>query len=252
VTPNRGIAELNLAVLQARLGPAGSHLVDESGYLEALAGATLSAEARPSMETAMHALLPRRWVVHLHSLAAILMADDAGRADVIPFVSPGLELAQAVAPHSTQQVILLANHGVILQDDELPTRPGGSLERWAEEELKYCREQGLERLLQLMRSPSRSSLRVHSEALGPTPLRLYFPDAAVFADRMLKYLDAEPTKPDWFRLRKQGWTDSPDSSELWLAIQLLYHCRSGLPALDRREAASISGMRMEAYRRKVG
>ena len=86
-----------------------------------------------SIETAMHALIPHRVVVHLHSINAIAWAvRQDGCAQVarrlaglpwrwIPYVPSGLPLAReisaALASDPGTKVLLLANHGLVLCDD---------------------------------------------------------------------------------------------------------------------------------------
>ena len=84
---------------------------------------------RPSIETTLHAILPHTVVLHVHSVNAIAWAvrADGERALAerldglrwawIPYVRPGLPLAQAVAgavEHSAPDVIVMANHGLVV------------------------------------------------------------------------------------------------------------------------------------------
>jgi rhamnose utilization protein RhaD (predicted bifunctional aldolase and dehydrogenase) len=86
-----------------------------------------------SIETAMHAMIPRRVVVHVHSINAIAWAvQQDGCAEVtkrlaglrwrwIPYVPSGLPLAReigaALSCDPGVKVLLLANHGLVLCDD---------------------------------------------------------------------------------------------------------------------------------------
>jgi len=90
-------------------------------------------DLRPSIETSLHAILPARIVVHVHSINALSFAvcrngkEEAARRlqgldwSWIDYVRPGLPLARAIedalriSPHST--VFLLANHGLIVMAD---------------------------------------------------------------------------------------------------------------------------------------
>ena len=83
---------------------------------------------RPSIETTMHALLAQRVVVHVHCVATIAYAvrKDAEAALAprlaglnwifVPFILPGLPLAQAIAAKLTPDVdvIVLGNHGLVV------------------------------------------------------------------------------------------------------------------------------------------
>ena len=90
-----------------------------------------TSKLRPSIETTFHALLPQRYVVHLHSIDCIahasspegreLLADKLAGLDwqLVPYHKPGLELARAMrdqlnAANTAPQVWLLANHGLIV------------------------------------------------------------------------------------------------------------------------------------------
>src|SRR5882724_2097329 len=87
---------------------------------------------RPSVETAMHAVLPHRVVVHVHSVNTIAWAVRldapqcletrlAGlRWAWIPYVHPGLILAQRIRDvlDSRPDVLILGNHGLVVASDD--------------------------------------------------------------------------------------------------------------------------------------
>lgn len=88
-------------------------------------------ELRPSMETAMHALIPWRYIVHTHHVYAnIFLTAEEGRAMLqkrniefgwIPIAVPGMNLAQEIAkayPSSAPKILFLENHGIVIADDE--------------------------------------------------------------------------------------------------------------------------------------
>ena len=88
---------------------------------------------RPSIETSLHALMPQRVVVHVHSINALSwgVRRDGKLAvaeklkglpwEWVDYVRPGLPLTQAVSaalaatPNAT--VLLLANHGLVVAAD---------------------------------------------------------------------------------------------------------------------------------------
>ncbi|MFZ6765412.1 class II aldolase/adducin family protein [Pseudoroseomonas sp. WGS1072] len=83
---------------------------------------------RPSIETTLHALLPHRVILHVHSVNALafaVRADGRDRAAErlkglrwawVPYAKPGLPLTQAVRSVLPERpdVLLLANHGLVI------------------------------------------------------------------------------------------------------------------------------------------
>jgi rhamnose utilization protein RhaD (predicted bifunctional aldolase and dehydrogenase) len=95
-----------------------------------------SGDLKPSIETALHALMPHRVVVHLHAveiLAHLVRADwranlsqRVGQAvawTAVDYFKPGAALAQAVSEALAQQpgtdVVFLGNHGVVIGGDDV-------------------------------------------------------------------------------------------------------------------------------------
>src|SRR5260370_854128 len=87
---------------------------------------------RPSVETSMHAVLPHRVVVHVHSVRTIAWAvrKDAPaslsnrlaglRWEWVPYVHPGLVLGKEIRARldSKPDVLILGNHGLIVAADD--------------------------------------------------------------------------------------------------------------------------------------
>jgi rhamnose utilization protein RhaD (predicted bifunctional aldolase and dehydrogenase) len=89
---------------------------------------------RPSIETSMHAVVPRRVVVHVHSINTIAWAVQVdGREQLasrleglrwrwIPYVASGLPLAReiekALSCSPATNVFILANHGLVICADD--------------------------------------------------------------------------------------------------------------------------------------
>lgn len=83
---------------------------------------------RPSIETTLHALLPHRVVLHVHSVNALAFAPRAdGEALVaerlgslrwawIPYAKPGLPLTRAVQARLAEapDILVLGNHGLVV------------------------------------------------------------------------------------------------------------------------------------------
>jgi ribulose-5-phosphate 4-epimerase/fuculose-1-phosphate aldolase len=112
---------------------------------------------RPSIETALHVLLPHPVVFHVHGVGSIAAGLSGGDADlvaalpdrvdtvVVPYAKPGVELARAVLAAAGSDlradrplVLVLRNHGVVvggpaadevaavLEDVEACLRTGGA------------------------------------------------------------------------------------------------------------------------------
>ncbi len=83
---------------------------------------------RPSIETTLHALLPHRFVFHVHSVNVLAWAVRTDGRDRIaerlqglkwawvPYARPGLPLTRAVekAARENPDILVLANHGVVV------------------------------------------------------------------------------------------------------------------------------------------
>ena len=94
---------------------------------------------RPSIETALHVLLPHRYVVHVHAVgtiaagltdgvdAEILTHPYSFATRVVPYAKPGINLALAVnavlagAEDSVPVAVFLRNHGLVVGAEDLPT-----------------------------------------------------------------------------------------------------------------------------------
>lgn len=89
---------------------------------------------RPSIETSLHAAVPHRVVVHVHSVDALAHAVRSDAADVlapllcglrwafVPYCKPGVELAARVrAAYAATQadIFVLGNHGIVIGADDV-------------------------------------------------------------------------------------------------------------------------------------
>ena len=83
---------------------------------------------RPSIETALHALMPHKFVLHVHAINTLSIAVLSNGKEYterllkdinwtwVPYVMPGIKLAKAVqcAMREDPDVIVLANHGLVV------------------------------------------------------------------------------------------------------------------------------------------
>jgi rhamnose utilization protein RhaD (predicted bifunctional aldolase and dehydrogenase) len=92
---------------------------------------------RASLETAMHAVMPHRFVLHVHSVNAIAWAVrqdavaqlqsrlDGMRWQWIPYAASGLPLARAIDAaierHPDTDVFMLGNHGLVIGAENVET-----------------------------------------------------------------------------------------------------------------------------------
>lgn len=269
---------VRLDAVGARGGPEGLARLDREGFLgaaEAVAGASDREQAyaaalarwtvpgeglgRPSMEAGFHALLDAAWVLHFHSIASVIMAELAVREPrafealwagltslgcaVVPPVPPGAELMPAVGALRGRDVLLLRNHGVLLQGDD----PDRLLDAWSDVERAFLSARGVEGVLARLRAPVAELVG----AVSSGPLRLYFPDAAVFLDRVRGVLepagerDGEPC----FRLVARALEADRDATEIWLATRLLHEAMPDLAELPAEIAGTVGSLPLERLRR---
>ena len=96
-------------------------------------GCACPAQGQPSVETAMHAVLPHRIVMHVHSVNSIAVAvrQDAEQFlhrqlvgmpwAWVPYAASGKPLAAAIdraqRNHTDAQIFILGNHGLVIAGD---------------------------------------------------------------------------------------------------------------------------------------
>jgi rhamnose utilization protein RhaD (predicted bifunctional aldolase and dehydrogenase) len=117
-----------VALPPLRAAIAGNDAAAERAEVFAIADMNASG-LRPSIETSMQAALPRAVVLHVHSVDAIAVAVRADAAALleerlaglrwalVPYRRPGLPLTRAideVAPDGAADVLVLANHGLVV------------------------------------------------------------------------------------------------------------------------------------------
>jgi ribulose-5-phosphate 4-epimerase/fuculose-1-phosphate aldolase len=264
VTEHKGLACVDLAFFKAKL--AALSVADDSGeekYSDLLKTSPLpnKSQGRPSMETGFHAILPQKYVLHFHSLASLLMGHlfnkDAqkfsawmdkhwqGTFCFIPIARPGLSLTLDLADNVESSLLLLQNHGVILQSDS-----ASILSKWAVLESTFLRSWGFLDLQKLSEA-SPPFDKNFTETLVPTPFRIYFPDTAVFRDRILNILETAElpgSKEPHFIPKKDAINIDLDALELWAATAILFATCPELEEVPADMAEKISGLPSEKFR----
>jgi rhamnose utilization protein RhaD (predicted bifunctional aldolase and dehydrogenase) len=159
---------------------------------------------RPSIETSLHALMPHRYVIHVHSVNtianAVLIDGDERVSRLlhgcewawVPYVRPGVPLTRAIQKvmHSGVDVLVLANHGLVFGAGSSGEVYGmlKELEKKLYRPRREPTQSGEKELLSLVQNtdyePSKYSL-VHELALDPVALSIastgpLYPDHIVF------------------------------------------------------------------------
>jgi ribulose-5-phosphate 4-epimerase/fuculose-1-phosphate aldolase len=261
-----GIACVRLQPFADGVAAIGRAADPEQAYATLLQSCTVSADqlGRPSMESGFHALLSGRWVIHLHSLAALLMVHDSFRdpqrfwswwrsatpleSRILKAKKPGFELMECIRALPGADIYLLENHGVILQAED----GAEALARWAKLERHFLGDWGYSQLLEW----SELSPEALRDKVEPRmPLRIFFPDTAVFLDRLRAALVPAGTRggePLW-QLAPSAWREpgngERDVAEIWLAQQLLLSARADLSELPEHIAATVANLPLELLRR---
>ena len=257
VSETTGLAQIELDRFFQKFAQASS----EAEYAQLLGDPEVASSSfgRPSMEAAFHALLPRKWVMHFHPVSALPLAhsritekksltwnEDGVLCSVIRWVKPGLELAQLCAKNSESSVLFLESHGVILQGDDL-----GILEWWKKFESAYIRREFPEWIEKLKKIHSLESCLSELGVDHEGPLNLYFPDTAVFLDRLMKFLVPVAGDSQSWRMPLPLLPRDRDLAEIWGATQILQRMAPELPQIPEADAEAVSGLPTEAFRKQM-
>lgn len=200
-------------------------------------------QLRPSMEAGFHALSKFPLVLHFHSLAAILMGfyyekknsqffawAAKEKIHFIPLVKPGWEISKFFLENDFE-INILMNHGLILQASEESV-----LSRWEQKESDFLKTFGFEHLLKLK--------TWSEEGLNQGPLKIYFPDMAIYLERLRPYL-MKVSGSTYFALK----TEAPkDLKEIWWATQILFQSQPDLQELSEKLVEEITQLPTEKLR----
>ena len=91
-------------------------------------------DLRPSIETSMHAIIPKRYVFHVHCLNSIAYLVQNGFEEkirkilkdlnfaIIKYIKPGIDLTREIEKrlkNDSPEIFFLANHGLVVCNDNL-------------------------------------------------------------------------------------------------------------------------------------
>jgi rhamnose utilization protein RhaD (predicted bifunctional aldolase and dehydrogenase) len=250
----RGVVEMNCLAIVSRL----KDLNQDEASAETLYASLLQPKAhslynkgKPSMEAGMHAVLPQRWVFHFHSVVGHLLAFEFNKSkdkvngflrkvtsqnvQFVPALSPGWQLSKWILERPLADVYILENHGVLFHGEE-----DAVLQGWISIENEF-----------LGRFRYKSIYEPYQNA--PTPLKLYFPDSAVFLDRLKRVIipiGGEDNIP-LYQLSDDAKARDPDVAEIWEATEILYRACPQLPELPDHLSKSIPKLPTELYRKAI-
>ncbi len=145
VDEEKGYTRIALDKIQAILTAVkeGQLSIDDEAALTLRTSEANIGLLRPSIETFLHALLPQRYILHVHALTTLIYASSMQfvedmatpvstriNALLIPYEKPGIHLAMAMMRGIDQyrekygnspDVIILQNHGLIVASDNPDT-----------------------------------------------------------------------------------------------------------------------------------
>lgn len=236
-----------------------SHKLQECSLLSGPGGATAAVLFRPSMETGFHVLLNHQYVVHVHSLRSILLADHywnktedlkvelskalsvpANLIHILEPVMPGARLTQVISAHPEAKVLLLKNHGLILSTDDI-----GFLNQYlkAEDEL-------FEKIF-----GRKEIIWPQNEFDGE--FRPLFPDAIILEARIKKFTiekkfeKKSEEKSNRLLLSPEIKNQDLDAYENWLAIQGLLLTQPKIRNLPSEITNHVAMLPTEIERKKA-
>jgi ribulose-5-phosphate 4-epimerase/fuculose-1-phosphate aldolase len=259
VTQTVGWLEIDYFLLKENLAKIEISEAGEAEYSKIVnaAKSKTTDSARPSMESGFHALLEAPIVAHFHSLAAILMFHYFQNEKVLlqnwleqqdkkwhwhfqEIIAPGLALSKALDGQKSN-VIILQNHGVILQLNSLT-----ELKEWADLELEFCRYFKLDCLLRCLSDQNFSfDDLLHEFSTGP--FKIYFPDMVIYLAKVESSLNLLSNST--YQLKSDSKTGDFGPLELWLATQILFQTCPALLELDEPLAKQINNLPTEQLRK---
>lgn len=238
-----------------------SESVAEQKYADLIETTTVREKGlgRASMETGFHARLPKKYVIHFHSLASLLICHELkkNKTKVSQWLNsvtslkwewvepcrPGWILSKRVSGDAS--IFFLESHGLILQSENTEL-----LQAWEVLEKRFCQDFNYLELYELLISELDFQdlfVRYGSAAI---PFKCYFPDVAVFYDRLVKLLQKKHL--DLFEFPLSAVERDQDMAELWLATQILFKICPEFEEFPHQLAIEVKGLPTEKLRQQSG
>jgi len=175
---------------------------------------------RPSVETSMHAVLPQRVVVHVHSVRTIAWAIRSDmpaplsdrlaglRWEWIPYIHPGLVLGKEIRKRlaSEPDVLILGNHGLVVGAEDCDSAEAllEDVERRLECPVRPSRAADIDELARVVPAGFRiapdeeaHALALDSFSVKVAALGTFYPDQCVYVGPALAILDSATTISDF-------------------------------------------------------
>lgn len=260
VKTNSGIAQVDFRKMAQVLDAADWNESEaEQNYADLIQETTLTGPGlgRASMETGFHARLPEKYVLHFHSLASLLLCHEfkKNRSKVTDWLKrqtdlewmmiepcrPGWILSKRVSGNAA--IYFLESHGIILQG-----KSSSVLEEWATVEKEFCRDFNYQELWELLSSKQDFAQLFKVYGTKAIPFKCYFPDVAVFSERLKSILEKESS--GMYSFSFPAIQQDRDMAELWLATQMLYQFCPKFEEVPNEIASVVKDLPTEKLRQQ--
>jgi len=261
VRESGGLAQVNFRKMAEVLEMADWNEVEsEQKYSDLIQETTLRGPGlgRASMETGFHARLSEKFVLHFHSLASLLLCHewrkDKQRVNEwlkkktklqVVFVEPcrpGWVLSKKVFGDAS--IFFLESHGIILQGPDSKI-----LENWKILEEEFCLEFNYPALLELLRGSNSFESLFEKFGQQAIPFKCYFPDVAVFNDRLCRIL--QKNNQGLYFFPKASLSEDRDMAELWLATLMIYHFCPKFEEVPEEISSTVKELPTEKIRQQI-
>ena len=213
---------------------------NEKHFLQLIDNSLISQkDCKPSMETGFHAVIPSKYIFHLHSVYANIftcMKDGDKQLQklfpnesfiFLPYINPGYELAlRLYKTNNIPQIIFLQNHGMIIHANSL-TSCLKKIEKVHQTIEEYLKKKNVFIRFQINTSINRFN-------------KYIFPDSAVFSKVSEKKL-IPPKKHELLEIM---------SAQLYI-IQIINLMQGKPKYLSKKDVSRLLSMQQEKHRQKL-